>query len=171
MADPRLEAVGRLVAVVEGAARRLARVATNAAAVGAVAGLLLWWTTAGDRIADRWDGTARSLLVLALCLAPAAWLLNVRAALHGLLELPETLGGVAARRTAPFRDDPPPPPPRGLWATVRSVRSVVRDYGDVVGSWATVAQLLAPSFWLLSVLALATVPCLVIAAAVAGLLA
>lgn len=165
MTDPRLEAVGRLVAVVDGPARRLARVATRAAAVGGVAGLVLWWVAAGDRIADRWGGTVASLLALVLCLAPAAWLLNVRFALHGLLELPETLGGVAARRSAPFRDVPPP---RGLWPTVQAVRGIVRDYRDVVGSWATVAQLLAPSFWLLTVVALAMVP-VVVAAAIAGL--
>ncbi len=170
MTDPRLEAVGRLVAVVDGPARRLARVATRAAAVGGVAGLLLWWVAAGDRIADRWDGTVASLLVLMLCAAPAAWLLNVRFALHGLLELPETLGGVAARRSAPFRDVPRPPP-RGLWPTVQAVRGIVRDYRDVVGSWATVAQLLAPSFWLLTAVALAMVPVVVVAAAIAGLVA
>ena len=169
MTDPRLEAVGRLVAVVDGPARRLARVATRAAAAGGVAGLLLWWVAAGDRVADRWDGTVASLLVLVLCVAPAAWLLNVRFALHGLLELPETLGGVAARRSAPFRDVPRPPPPRGLWPTVQAVRGIVRDYRDVVGSWATVAQLLAPSFWLLTVVALAMVPVVVVAAAIAGL--
>ena len=123
----------------------------------------------GDRVADRWDGTVASLLVLVLCVAPAAWLLNVRFALHGLLELPETLGGVAARRSAPFRDVPRPPPPRGLWPTVQAVRGIVRDYRDVVGSWSTLAQLLAPSFWLLTVVALAMVPVVVVAAAIAGL--
>ena len=87
------------------------------------------------------------------------------------MELPETLGGVAIRRTASLRGEPQEPPPGGLWATVRSVRGVLRDYGDVVGSWATVAQLLAPSFWLLTVLALGAVPVLVLAAGVAALLA
>ena len=169
--DPRVEAVGRLVARVEGAARVLARGATTAALVGGAAGLLLWWVTAGDRISDPWQGTAASALVLALCLAPAGWLLNVRFALHGLLELPEKLGGVAARRSASLRAEPPSASSAGLWGAVRSVRGVMRDYGDVVGSWATVAQLVAPSFWLLTVAALAAVPLLVVVAAVAALLA
>ena len=169
MTDPRVESLGRLVARVDGAARGLARLATVAAGVGAAAGVLLWWAVAGDRISDRWQGTAGSVLVLALCLAPAAWLLNVRIALHALLDLPDTLGGVAARRAAQLRGDAPPRPPRGLWATVRSVRAIVSDYGDVVGSWGTVAQLLAPSFWLLTVIALLGVPVLVLAALIAGL--
>ena len=169
--DPRVEAIGRLVARVEGAARRLARGATTAALVGGSAGLLLWWVAAGDRISDPWQGTAASVLVLTLCLVPAGWLLNVRFALHGLLELPGKLGGVAVRRTSSLRADPPVAPGAGLWGAVRSVRGVVRDYGDVVGSWATVAQLVAPSFWLLTVAALAAVPLLVVVAAVAALLA
>ena len=169
--DPRVQAVARLVARVEGAARRLARGATTAALVGGVAGLLLWWVSAGDRITDRWQGTAASVLVLVLGLAPAGWLLTVRFALHGLLELPEKLGGVAARRTASLGVEPPAPSSPGLVGALRSVRGVVRDYGDVVGSWATVAQLVAPSFWLLTVAALAAVPLLVVVAAVAALLA
>ena len=173
--DPRVEAVGRLVARVDGAARRLARGATTAAMVGGAAGLLLWWVTAGDRITDPWQGTAASALVLVLCLAPAGWLLNVRFALHGLLELPEKLGGVASRRTASLWAEPPGVSlgvsSGGLWGAVRSVRGVLRDYGDVVGSWATVAQLVAPTFWLLTVAALAAVPLLVVVAAVAALLA
>jgi len=48
-------------------------------------------------------------------------------------------------------------------------RCILRDYGDLVGSWGAVAQLLVPSFWLLRVAALVAVPVVVIAAAVAGL--
>lgn len=169
--DPRLEALGRMVGRIEGAARRLARGATTAAGVGGAAGLVLWWSAAGEKVADVWQGTAVSLVVLALCLAPAAWLLNVRFAIHGLLELPGTLGDVAARRTAPLRRQPADEPPRGLWGSVRAVRGVVRDYGDVTGSWGTVAQLLAPTFWLLTVVALVAVPVLVVVAVVAALLA
>ena len=169
--DPRVQAVARLVARVGGAARRLARGATTAALVGGAAGLVVWWVSVGDRITDRWQGTAASVLVLVLCLAPAGWLLNVRFALHGLLELPEKLGGVAARRTASLGAEPPAPSSAGLMGALRSVRGVLRDYGDVVGSWATVAQLVAPSFWLLTVAAFAAVPLLVVVAAVAALLA
>lgn len=170
--DPRLEAFGRLVGRIEGAARRLAGAATTAAAVGGVAGLALWWLVSADRVTDVWQGTAVSLVVLALCLAPSAWLLNVRFAIHGLLELPGTLGEVASRRTASLRAAPPAEePPAGLWGSARTVRGVVRDYGDVVGSWGTVAQLLAPTFWLLTVAALVAVPVLVVLAAVAGLVA
>jgi len=168
--DPRLEALSRLVGRVEGAARRLARGATTAAAVGGTAGLVLWGVAAADRTADLWSGTVASLVVLALCLAPAVWLLNVRFAVHGLLELPATLGGVAARRTAPRRGGPADDSP-SVWGAVRTVRGVVRDYGDVVGSWGTVAQLLTPWFWLLTGAALAAVPVLVVVAAVAALLA
>ena len=169
--DPRVEALGRLVGRIDGAARRLARAATTAAAAGGVAGLALWWLTIGDRVTDVWEGTAASLVVLALCLAPSAWLVNVRFAIHGLLELPETLGGVASRRAASLRAETREEPPEGLWGSVRTVRGVVRDYGDVMGSWATVAQLLAPSFWLITVAALVAVPVLVVLAALAGLLA
>ncbi|MDQ3896353.1 MAG: hypothetical protein M3326_03710, partial [Actinomycetota bacterium] len=61
------------------------------------------------------------------------------------------------------------PPPGGVLAAVRSVRAVVRDYGDVVASWGMVAQLLAPSFWLLTLAALAAVPVLMVVAAVVAL--
>jgi hypothetical protein len=53
---------------------------------------------------------------------------------------------------------------------VRSVRGVLRDYGDVVGSWGTVAQLLAPSFWLLTLVALGAVPAFSVLAMAVALL-
>lgn len=139
---------------------------------GGAAGALLWWVTVDDRGGDWWQGAAASLVVLAVCLAPAVWLVNVRSALVDLVELPEKLGGVTTRRAAQLRADPPVErPDGGLLVTVRSVRGVVRDYGDVVGSWGTVAQLLVPSFWLLTVAAFAAVPIVVLIAAVAGLVA
>ena len=139
---------------------------------GAAAGFVLWWVVVGDRLGDWWQGTAASALVLVLCLAPAAWLLNVRFALHELVELPDRLAGVATRRAGPLRaSDPPVRPQGGALGAVRSVRAVVRDYGDVAGSWGTVAQLLVPSFWLLTVAALVAVPVVMLLAAVAALVA
>jgi len=169
--DPRVQAVAGLVARVEGAARWLAWVATRGALIGGVAGAALWWVTSGERLPDWWQGTAGSLLVLLLCLAPALWLLNVRMSLLGLVELPATLGGVATRRLrragAGAR---PPAPDGGVFGAVRSTWGVLRDYGDVTGSWGTVAQLLAPPFWMLTVLALLAVPVVAVLAMVAVLL-
>ena len=170
--DPRVQAVAGLVARVEGAARWLAWVATRAAGVGGAAGVALWWLAAGERVVDWWQGTAGSVLVLFLCLAPALWLVNVRLSLLGLLDLPATLGGVAARRMgrAPA-DDRPPAPAGGVIGAVRSIWGIARDYGDVAGSWGAVAQVLAPAFWLLTVVALLAVPVVVVLALVAALLA
>ena len=150
----------------------LARLATRAAVVGALAGALLWWVVAGDRVGDWWQGTAASLVVLALCLAAPLWLLNVRFALLDLVELPEKLRGVASRRGGQLRGRPAPERPAGgTLGTVRSIRDIVQDYGDVAGSWGTVAQLVVPAFWVLTLAALAAVPVLVLAALVAGLFA
>lgn len=170
MPDPRLEALAGVVARVEGAACWLARLATKAALVGGGAGLLLWWVTAGDRVDEWWQGTVASLLVLLLCVAAPAWLLNVRSALHDLVELPDKLAGVTTRRVAELRGGARPErPDGGTLQAMRSVRGVMSDYGDVVGSWGTVAQLVVPSFWLLTAAALVAVPVVVVLAAVAGL--
>lgn len=170
MPDPRLEALTGMVARVEGAACWLARLATRGAIVGGGAGILLWWVAAGHRVDDWWQGTLASLLVLALCAAAPAWLVNVRSALHHLVELPEKLSSVTTRRAAHLRGGSPPErPDGGALQAVRSVRGVLSDYGDVVGSWGTVAQLLVPSFWLLTLAALIAVPVLAVVAAVAGL--
>jgi len=182
MSDPRLEAVAGMVARVGGAACRLAWVATRAAVVGAGAGVLLWWATAGNRVDEWWQGTATSLLVLALCLAPALWLLNVRFALVALVELPTTLGGVATRRAGRLRLSPrtsgsdsgamsPAPGPARALEAAQAIREAMRDYGDVAGSWGTVAQLLVPSFWLLTAAALVAVPLLVLLALLAAVVA
>jgi hypothetical protein len=171
MPDPRLQAVAGLVARIDGAARWLAWTATRVSGVGALAGAVLWWFEAGPRVFDWWRGTAGSLLVLALCLLPAAWLLNVRMSLLGLVELPATLGGVASRRARrPRAADRPAKPDGGVLGTVRSLGSILQDYGDVAGSWGTVVQVLAPSFWLLTAVAFVAVPVLVVAALVAALL-
>jgi hypothetical protein len=162
--DPRIERLATVVARIEGAACWLARTATRAAAPAGVAGVVLWWTLAGERLTDWWKGTATSLVVLILCLAPAGWLLNVRAALHDLVDLPANLQGVATRRRAPQK------PADGVLGAIRTVRGIARDYGDVTGAWGTVAQLVVPSFWLLTALAFAAVPVLVVVAAVAALL-
>ncbi len=172
---PPPEAVARVVARVEGKACWLARLATRAAVVGGTAGLVLWWVAAGDRVTEWLRGTAGSLLVLVLVLAPAAWLVNVRFALLELVELPDKLAGVATRRASSFRPGGPARPVErpagGPVAAVRSVWGVLRDYGDVVGAWGAVAQLVAPTFWLLTAAALVAVPVVVALAATAGLMA
>ena len=172
--DPRIATLRAVVGRVEGAALGVIRLATVGAGLGGVAGLVLWWSAAGNRIDDGGEATVVSLLVLALCAAPAGWLLNVRFSLLALLELPEKLTGVTMRRGAQLLGAPPNDVSTGgrstgRLAALRSLRGVLRDYGDVVGSWATVAQLLAPTFWVLTGLALLAVPVLVIGAAVAGL--
>ncbi|MEA2702764.1 MAG: hypothetical protein QOD63_709, partial [Actinomycetota bacterium] len=156
-----------------------------------IAGALLWWIEGSGRIDEWWQGTAASLLVLAFCLAPAAWLLYVRVALLELVELPDKLAGMAARRIGQLgagqrgagqlgagqpaglghlpADAEPERPKGGVVGGARSVRGIVSDYGDVVGSWGAVAQLLVPSFWFFSAAALAAVPILVVLVAVAGL--
>jgi hypothetical protein len=155
-----------LVGRVEGAACWLARSATRAAVVASLAGLILWWSAAGDRLTSWWQGTAASLLVLGLCLAPAAWLVNVRFALLEVVDLPDTVRGVATRRReAPRR------PKGGLLGAVRTLRGLLRDYGDVTGAWGAVAQLVLPSFWLLTALAFLAVPVLLVLAVIAGLVA
>jgi hypothetical protein len=170
MPDSRVEALAAVVSRVEGAACWLARLATRAALVGAAAGLVLWWFAAGDRITDWWQGSALSTVVLLVCLAPALWLLNTRNSLVELVELPDTLRGVATRRAGGLRAGPQPRVPAGgVLGAVRSVRGVLGDYGDVVGSWGTVAQLVAPSFWMLTLAAFAAVPVVALLAAVAAL--
>ena len=170
MPDPRTEAFAGLVSRVGGAACWLARLAARAALAGAAAGVVLWWFTVGERATDWWQGTAAAALVLILCLAPGLWLLNFRNGLVGLVELPDTLRGVAARRGGSIRAGARPPRPEGgLLGAIRSVRGFLRDYGDVAGSWGTVAQLLAPSFWVLTLAAFVAVPVVVVLAAVAGL--
>ena len=170
--DPRVQAVAGLVSRVEGGARWLAWFATRAAGAGGVAGIALWWLTAGERVTDWWRGTAGSVLVLALCLAPALWLVNVRMSLLGLLELPETLSGVAARRMGRTPAGAKPPAPAGgVIGAVRSTWGIARDYGDVAGSWGAVAQVLAPPFWVLTVVALLAVPLVAVLAVLAALLA
>jgi len=168
MPDPRVEALAGMVARVEGAACWLGRLALRAAVVGGIAGGLLWWVATGERVDEWWEGTASSLLVLALCLAPAAWLVNVRFAVVELVELPDRLGGVAGRRTAHLKGKPQPDrPDGGALGAARSIWGIVRDYGDVVGSWGTVAQLIAPPFWFLTAVSLVAVPILVVVAAAA----
>ncbi len=171
MPDPRLQAIAGLVSRIDGAARWLAWTATRVAGLGAVAGAVLWWFVAGERISEWWRGTAGSVLVLALCLAPALWLLNVRQSLLGLVDLPETLSGVAARRAGrPEAAGRPARPAGGVLGTVRTLRSTLGDYGDVAGAWGTVAQVLVPSFWLLTAVAFAAVPVVAVLAAIAALL-
>ena len=170
MVDPRLDVVARLVGRVEGKACRLATLATRVAAGGASAGLVLWWVIAGDQVTDWWRGTAGALLVLALLLAPVAWLVNVRFALLELVELPEKLAGVATRRTARLRDRlPVEPSDEGPFAAMRSLWGVLRDYGDVVGAWGTVAQLVAPPFWVLTAVAFVAAAAMAAVAVLVGL--
>ncbi|MDQ6797924.1 MAG: hypothetical protein M3256_11420 [Actinomycetota bacterium] len=170
-----------LVARVDGTARWLARLATAAALVGGVAGLVLWWSASGRGVHHLGQEAVLSLLVLALCLVPAGWLLNVRFALLALLELPQKLGEVTMRHASQLLGPAGSVPERnagsvpergaGPLGALGSLRGMVRDYGDVVGSWATVSQLVTPGFWALTALALVAVPILVIVAAIAGLVA
>jgi len=181
--DPRLAKLGAVVTRVDAATRRLARLATAAAVVGAASGTVLWWYTAGRQIADLGHRTAASLVVLAVCLVPAGWLLYVRLCLLSLVKLPAKLGGVATRRGAELMGTARPETATGggantdlvaspgRLAKARTLRGLARDYGDVVGSWATVAQLVTPTFWALTALALLAVPILVAVAAMAGLVA
>ena len=127
---------------------------------------MLWSVVAGGRVTEWWEGTAASLLVLALVLAPAAWLVNVRFGLLELVELPDKLAGVATRRVGRLR---PERPEEGTVGAVRSVWAVLSDFGDVLGAWGAVAQLVAPMFWLLTAVAFVAVPVVVVLAAAAGL--
>jgi len=170
MEDARLGALAGVVARAEGGACWLARLCMRAAAVGGAAGAVLWWLTAGDRVDEWWRGTATSLLVLGLCLLAAAWLLNVRFALLELVETPAKVSGIAARRAGQLgQGRRPERPDGGALQAGRSVYGIVRDYGDVVGSWGTVAQLLVPWFWIATIVAFAAVPLLVVAAVIVGL--
>jgi len=175
--DARLARLTALVARVEGTTRAVARLATVAALAGAVGGLVLWCSTSGRHLREPGQNAAVSVVVLALCLVPSGWLLNVRFSLLAVLRLPATLGEVTVRRSSGLlRRNPPgssavPARPTGTLASVRTLRVLVRDYGDVAGSWATVAQLVTPTFWAVTALALLAVPILVAVAAVAGLLA
>ncbi len=166
MVDPRLDVLAGVVGRVEVKARWLARLATRGAVAGAVAAFPLWWVVAGDGVTEWFAGTAASLLVLGLFLAPAAWLVNVRFALLELVELPQKLAGVATRRAAHLRTGAPERPDQGSFAAARSVWGVLNDYGDVVGAWGTVAQLVAPWFWLLTAAAFVAVPVVGLLAAV-----
>ena len=172
MPDPRAEALAGMVARVETAARRLARVATRAAVAAGVAGLVLWAAVAGGRVGDWWRGTATSLLVLAACLAPAVWLVNVRYVLAELLKVPDRLGGLARWGAGDRRGRSPGEwPDRGLRHMVRAAQEIGRDASDILGSVGAVAQLVAPTFWFLTAAALAAVPVLALLAALAALVA
>jgi hypothetical protein len=167
MVDPRLDVLAGVVGRVEATARWLARLASRGAVAGGVAALPVWWVVAGDGVTEWWAGTAASLLVLGLFLAPAAWLVNVRFALLELVELPQKLAGVATRRAAHLRTSAPVDrPDQGPFAAARSVWGVLNDYGDVVGAWGTVAQLVAPWFWLLTAAAFVAVPLVALLAVV-----
>ncbi len=146
----------------------LARFVTSAAVCGSALGVLLWWIMAAERIGDWWIGTLEALILLALLLAPAAWLLNVRLALKSLVELPAKLQDVADRRGPQLRHLKGQRPRGGAIAAMRSIRGVAADYGEVVGSWGVVAQLVTPSFWLLTSAALLSVPVLAALCLIAG---
>lgn len=129
----------------------------------------MWWRLAADTVGDWWQGTAKAVVSLAVLMAPALWLLNVRFALVSLVELPDKLGEIARRRGGQLRGRPAERPKGGLLEAIRTVRDLVRDYGDVTGSWGVVAQLVAPTFWVFTGAALVAVPVLVIAAVVVAI--
>ena len=140
----------------------LARVATRAAAVSGAAGAAVWWQV-------RPDSTIGAIAALVLLLLPAGWLLNVRFALVSFVDLPGKLGEIARRRGVQLRDRPVERPKGGVLGAMRTVRDLVQDYGEVTGAWGVVAQMVAPTFWLLTGLAFIAVPVLVIAAVVTAI--
>lgn len=151
--------------------RWLARTATLLAMVAAVAAVVIWWIAAGQRTAAWWEGTVRSLLVLAVLLLPALWLVNLRMALLGVLELPSKLGDITRHRAPQLRRVRVERPQGGMRGALRSVRGLVGDYGEVTGSWGLVMQLVTPWFWFLTVAAVVAAPLLALAAVVSGLAA
>lgn len=169
MTEPqRLDTLAAALTRIRGRVCWLARAVTRVAVVGGIAGAVLWWRLLGDDLDEWWSGTAKAVIVLAVLLAPALWLLNVRFALTSLVELPDRLGGIARRRGTQLRALPAERPANGTVEVVRNVRDVVQDYGEVTGSWALVGQLLAPTFWLFTAAAVGLVPVLVIAALIAS---
>ncbi|MDP8976188.1 MAG: hypothetical protein M3N28_07480 [Actinomycetota bacterium] len=169
MSDPRLERLTGAIARIEGPAAWLARLVSVAALLGAAFGGLLWWVATGGLVNDWWRGTSAALALLAVLLAPALWLLNVRLALLSLVELPAKLEDVVKRRGSQLRHPRLERPRGGVVAAIRAVREAVRDYSDVVGSWGVLAQLAAPSFWLLTAAALVVVPVLAALSLLGGL--
>lgn len=172
MPEGRRDRLAAAVGRAEGPARWLARVSTGASVAAVPPALLVWWRTAGPGLGDGTQATVGSIVILVAVLAPAGWLLNVRFALLALVALPATLDEVARRRGGQLRgwaSSPAVPsrPAGGVLGATRAVRGVVRDYGDVAGSWGVVAQLVAPTFWLLTVVAFLAVPVLWLAALVA----
>jgi len=127
----------------------LVRVAGYGAVAGAASGLALWKIVAADELGDGTAGTVGSLVLMALFVLPAGWLLNVRFTLQSLRDLPDTLIQVAERSRA------------------MTPMGAVRSYGDITGSWALVLQLLSPVFWIASAAALVAVLALTVAAMVA----
>ena len=153
MSEP-VEIVGRPSDRLRAVLSFAARMATRASITSGIAATLIWWNIGSRRVGDWPGGTLRSLLVLALLLAPAAWLLNVRVALTSVRDLPGTLQDVARRRGPQLRDALSDPYASPSFPSVRSGGRAIRDYGDVAGSWATVAQIVTPQFWLFTVAAL-----------------
>ncbi len=170
MSDPRRERLAAAIERIKGPAAWLAALVTVAAVLAAASGGLLWWAITGALVRNWWQGTLAALVLLALLLVPALWLLNVRLALTSLVELPTRLEDVVKRRGPQLRHLRLERPSGGIISTMRAVRDAARDYGDVVGSWGVVAQVAAPSFWLLTAAALAVVPVLVALSLLGGLL-
>lgn len=161
------------------AARWLGRQATRGAVIGAVAGLVLWWVLSGSKALGGEGIRLGTIVSLVLLLAPAAWLLNVRAAVRDLAELPARLQSLVRRRVDQGRGllGSDPDAARGVIDVdtgaigpvdaTRAVRSAVVDYRDLVGASARVGQMLSPGFWLLTIVAVAAVALLSLVAPLA----
>lgn len=167
MTDPRQDRLADLILRVRGGVSWLARFATGMAVVGGLAGALLWAVITGG------SGGLGAIVLIVVLLAPAAWLLNVRFAFRALLGLPAKLGTVGERlRSDRSGDAGRDERPTGSMVVVaRSVHGAVREYDDLLGSWAAVAQMVSPWFWFLTVLACLAVPVLVVVSLIAALIA
>jgi hypothetical protein len=128
------------------AARALAT-ACRVAGVGAAVAALALWAATGVRLLTSWPWGTAGAIVLALVLAvPALWLLHAAATLRDLAALPAVVTTrpdvtlVRRGELARLRHG-------GLRQLVRTVRTTVAEYGDLVGPWRAAVEVAAPWFW------------------------
>ena len=150
------------------AVRFLSRTCRRLAAVGAVAGTIVWAVLAA-RHAPEWPwGTAVAVVALAALAAAPLWLRHAAETLEDLTRLPDridTRPQLTAASRAGLREL------RSIGGAVRTIRTTVTEYGDYVAPGLAVVEVAAPLFW---VLTLAATVATAIAAAlvpVAGLVA
>jgi hypothetical protein len=105
------------------------------------------WAAIGVGVLLHWPwGTAAALVLLGCLAAPAAWLLHAGGALRDLSRLPATVTtrpeltiATKAERARLRRG--------GLRQLVRTVRTTVGEYGDLVGPWRAAVEVATPWFW------------------------